>query len=209
MKRILLLCLLLTSCTTKQIEKPLPEKSEVTLPPSQTTKMSDSFVTTNNIDDYLFLDDVIYIDLRDAVQFMNEGSIAGFINIPFYQMIASVKYNPSCLYTMTKKAPIQLGDVGSYQANYKESDENIFYLIPDDKKIIFISTAGVEATYMINLLIQLGYDSTKLYNAGGFSNTVGNNIAYKDIKTTKYKVAPLESNQLTITYSWNKLTPNN
>ena len=216
MKKILCLLLLLTACA-KQPEPvnntptPSQEANVVVIPESISTKMPESKITTSMIDDYLFLPNAFYIDCRDATQFLNEGSIAGFINIPFYQMIASTNEEDNTLYTMTKiKEPnnIQLGDVNSFVANYKESDDVIYSLIPQDTTVFVISTAGVESTYFLNLLLQLGYDIKNLHNVGGFSNSVASNKAYKDLKDKKHMVYPLETYNLKIDYSWKELTKN-
>ena len=183
----------------KELELPIKSNPNSVL-------MSESPITPINIDNYLFRDDCVYIDLRDPNQFYLEGSIAGFINIPFYGYIANFNFDENALYTMTKNVEgdeqILLGSVGSFVANYLESDLLIKDIVPRDKKIIVISTAGVEASYFISLLIQLGYDGSNLYNAGSFSNGISGVPAYRLYEGAKYLVKPNPLYDTNIKYTW-------
>lgn len=179
----------------------------------ESTLISDSELNATNIDDYLFLKDVMYVDLRDPQQLLSEGMIAGFMNIPFYHLIVDLTDMEGVLFTMTKprdengKVIAQLGDVNSFVANYKESESYLTYLFPKNKKIVFMSTAGVEASYMMNLLIQLGYDPANLYNAGCFSNSIGDQIAYRNYEQARYYTPGHEAYKVQVSYDWGELTP--
>ena len=223
MKRLLIvsLCLMICGCSknptvvdenppeekTQEINLELPKKEN-----SSSTSATDSPITVKNIDDYMFRNDTFYVDTRDASQIVEEGFIAGFTNIPFYEVLVSLKEKEQVLFTMKKitdengKVSVLLGDVGSFVPNYKESEQIIKEIFPKDKNIIFFSTAGVEATYLMNLLVQLGYDSSKLYNAGHFSNSMGNNVAYREYKDAKYYVEGIQSYKVTYTVDWGELT---
>lgn len=222
---LLTLCIL-CGCSVPNNEEPLPkpdkseieviEKTNLTLPEKtnpESTLISDSVLNATNIDDYLFIKDVMYVDLRDPQQLLSEGMIAGFMNIPFYGLIADLASNDGVLFTMTKprdesgKILAQLGDVNSFVANYEESNSYLTYLFPKDKQIVFMSTAGVEATYMMNLLIQLGYDAANLYNAGCFSNGIGDQIAYRNYDQARYFTAGHEAYTIKASYDWGELTP--
>jgi hypothetical protein len=206
--------LLLTGCTKKVNENNNINNKEsanetVELPTKNdpnSVLMSESPITPLNIDNYLFREDCIYIDLRDPNQFHAEGAVAGFINIPFYGYIANFSFDENALYTMTKRVngeeTILLGAVGSFSANYVESDILIKDIFPQNKNIIIISTAGVEASYFISLLIQLGYDGSKLYNAGSFSNGTPSMPAYRTYEGAKYLVAPLPLYDTEVVYKW-------
>lgn len=224
MKKILILLLTfsLIGCTTANssdntlkndsdnIEKdttylPIKEKPESGL-------MSESPINPKNIDDYLFRDDCIYIDTRNAEQFYSEGHIGGFINIPFYGYIADFNADSGALFTMTKVTSedgtvYPLGEAGSFIANYEESEQLIKELFPDDKNILIIATAGVESCYLINLLYQLGYNGYHLYNVGSFTTGMGNDISYVSNPDAKHLVPSFELFDTGITYSWNNLTP--
>ena len=200
MKKIILCLLLLcwfTGCSSKPVEQVIIEKEEIHLPQKENPSSmlaSDSPLSAINIDDYLFLEDCYYVDTRSASQLIEEGMIAGFFNIPFYGLIADFKTNDQVLFTITKQKDENgnitalLGDSGSFVPNYDESEAIIKDMFPMDKNIVVISTAGVEATYLLNLLVQIGYDPSKLYNAGYFSNSMGSNIAYRELKTAKYYI---------------------
>ena len=224
MKKILLivsLCLLVSGCSAKpdaneenlidesieDVYKELPVKEN-----PDSTPPVDSPITVTNIDDYLFREDTFYVDTRDASQIVEEGFIAGFTNIPFYEVLVSLKEKDQVLFTMKKmtdengKVTVLLGNIGSFVPNYEESEQIIKEIFPKDKNIIFFSTAGVEATYLMNLLIQLGYDSSKLYNAGHFSNSMGKNVAYREYEDAKYYVEGTQSYKVTYSVDWGELT---
>lgn len=222
---LLTLCIL-CGCSAPSNEEALPkpdkteiesiEKINLTLPEKtnpESTLISDSVLNATNIDDYLFIKDVMYVDLRDPQQLLSEGMIAGFMNVPFYGLIADLTNNDGVLFTMTKprdengKILAQLGDVNSFIANYEESVSYLNYLFPKDKQIVFMSTAGVEATYMMNLLIQLGYDPANLYNAGCFSNGIGDQIAYRNYEQARYFTPGHEAYTIKASYDWGELTP--
>lgn len=214
--RKLLICLLLICSACAKVESPkVLETVPTTLPPKvnpESTLMSDSPLSASNIDDYLFLEDTIYIDTREVNQFNEEGHIAGFINIPFYEAIAGVNRKDGVLFNMDKIKDDQgnivalLGEVGSFSANYEEAEQMIQLLFPQDKNLVIISTAGVEASYLMNLLIQLGYDASKLYNAGCYSNGMGENKAYRLLEEAKYKVEGQNIFTLDYQINWGELT---
>lgn len=181
----------------------LPEKE---IPDSSLA--SESPVTPLNIDEYMFLEDVQYVDLRSSQQIVSEGFIAGFENIPFYEMLVSWQPVDNILFTMqkSKDSSTYIGSVGSFFPHYEESEEILSSLFSHEKKIVFFSTAGVESAYMINLLIQYDYDPSLLYNAGSFTNSVGSNISYKDNKAHKYYTEGTNIYTIQTQYSWENLT---
>lgn len=204
----LLSFVLLCGCTPSKQDEEITSLPKKTFPSS--SLLEDSDVTTDNLDQYLFLEDTVYIDTRDPMQFLQEGHVAGFTNIPFYNYIVDFNFNENCLFTMTKVEKedgtvYPLGEVGSFIPNYEESEEMIEAMFPQNK-IVFLSTAGVESTYMMNLLIQLGYDFNVLYNAGGFSNSAVGFKSYRELENAKYKVDPIELPETTIQYHWKGLT---
>ena len=194
-------------------ESELNEKTENdfqrVLPQTEKPKsmlMSESPITPRNIDDFLFRNDCIYIDLRSSETFYKEGHIAGFTNVPFYGYIADFPNNHTSLFKMTKQGGIYLGDVGSFLKNYEEAEQIIYETFSKEKNIIAISTAGVESCYFLNLLLQLGYDENKLYNAGSFTNGMGNDIAYRTYASAKYLVQGLELVDARQEYTFSTLT---
>ena len=215
MKKILIciVIFLLAGCQIKNKEIVVTEidnEIETSALPAKMDKsnnMSLSPINPKNIDDYLFRDDCIYIDTRDPEQFYEEGSIAGFVNIPFYGYICDFKKGTGSLFTFTKISDeILLGDPGSFIANYEESEEVIKSMFPKDKNILVIATAGVESCYLLNLLVQLGYDEEKLYNVGSFTTGMGNDIAYVSRKDAKYLIKPFYVDDTVISYDVEGLT---
>lgn len=214
--KILIVVFMLFSCNqttnnqinNEEIKKELPKKEKADSP-----LMSESPLNPLNIDDYLFIEDVLYIDTRSPKQFINEGHIAGFTNIPFYESIAHYIDSDQVLFKMVKvkddqgNTTVLLGDVGSYVPLYEESEELLNATFPKDKQIVFIATAGVESAYLINLLIQYGYDASLLYNCGSFTNSLANNVAYLDYLKAKYLVKPIAVYDVNVDYNWGELTP--
>lgn len=181
----------------------LPEK-----PQPDSALMSDSPIDPTNIDDYMFLPDVLYIDLRSSQQCSEEGTIAGFTNIPFYGTLVNYQKEENVLYRMEKikdengKVIASLGEIGSFSPNYEESEAILKDIFPEDKKIIFFSSAGVEAAYMISLLMQLGYDGANLYNAGTFTNGMGDIIAYRNYPEAKYYIPGTNVYSVNVHFNW-------
>jgi len=214
---ILMICMLiLTGCSApaqqqQPAETPVPEPSVVPItelpvkPVPESAVAADSPLSALNIDDYLFLEGVRYFDLRSADQVYSEGGIAGFVNIPFYDVLVSWQKQENVLFTMQKSADNKetyLGGVGTFFPNYEESETVLNEIFPKGKDIVFMSTAGVEAAYMINLLIQYGYDPARLYNAGTFTNGIGDTAAYRDLKDHKYYIEPLQAFRASLSFDW-------
>jgi len=223
MKKIIL-CLFiacLCACSAPQTSEPIPTPEEIDVPGTlnlpvkeipESTLMSKSPITPKNLDDYMFRDDCVYLDTRYPYQFYQEGAVAGFMNLPFYEYIADFNKETDALFTITKKtledgSVILPGNPGSFEANYEESEELIKDLIPKGKNILVIATAGVESSYFLNLLIQLGYDPSMLYNVGSFTTGMGDDIAYRSYENAKYIIPPMELYETKITYNWENLTP--
>jgi rhodanese-related sulfurtransferase len=210
---VLMIGILLLGCTPVSVDddpmkNPLPTKKS-----ADSTLMSESVINVSNLDEYLFRDDTYYVDTREINQWLEEGHVAGFVNIPFYQAVANIKTSTDVLYSFDRirdaggNVTVSLGEPGSFSANYEESLSILNAIFPKDKNIIFLSTAGVEASYLIALLIQEGYDGGKLYNAGPFSNTVGSNVAYRDFKEAKYLVKGNNAYTLEYKINFGELTP--
>ena len=172
--------ILLTSCASNENPyETIPNK----LNPNGVS-ISASSVNTQNIDYYLFRDDVFYVDLRPYSWVANDGHIAGFSFFPYYDFIAHHTLTDRLFRMIDSK-----GDIGSFAPNYVESEAVIVSLFPKDKFIFAISQSGDECCYFFNLLIQLGYNPENLYNVGGFANNAGfKHIAYKNIENPKYLV---------------------
>lgn len=165
-------------------------------------------INSTNLDEYMNRNDVQYIDLRSSRMVLEEGYVAGFSFLPFYNVIASFS-GEGTLYKMAKVGENKAGSIGGFVALYEESDDIIKSLFEEDKYIFLISQAGSESAYLINLLIQLGYDGNLLYNVGGVSNSEGP-TPYKDIRDNKYYVEGHSGFNPSVNYDFvNDLTPIN
>ncbi|MDY4788462.1 MAG: hypothetical protein SO253_04040 [Bacilli bacterium] len=161
---ILFILLFLTSCAPRRNEiKEIPIKIN-----PNGLDVSDSSITTLNLDDYLLRDDVFYCDLRYYSWVLKDGYIPGFTFVPYYNFI-SARSGINAFFRQEKKEGINEGDIGSYRPLYQESIYVLNSLFPKDKKIFLISQSGLESYYMGALLTQFGYDSSKIYNVGGVS----------------------------------------
>jgi rhodanese-related sulfurtransferase len=211
MKKLMLVCFVLSlvACTAPSTPQPktLPEKA------ADAVSLSASPIKPSNLDEYLLLAGTRYIDVRDPNQFLSEGHVAGFINVPFYGLLVKTESDDFGLFMMTKVVNDQghvianYGGVGSFIPRYAESVAIIKYLFPMDMALLVISTAGVESQYLLNLLIQLGYDGTRLYNVGNFSNSLGSLTAYRLRSDVRYLVEGHDAYQLSVHYDFGPLTP--
>ena len=191
---------------------PTVHAAEISLPLKESgasSLASESPLNPGNVDDYLFLPGVQYVDLRSSAQIVSEGSIAGFVNIPFYEALVSWKPQESILFYMKKGEGEDqyVGSVGTFYPAYEESEELLKQLFHRDGPIVFFSTAGVEATYMIHLLVQYGYDPALLYNAGSFTTSMGTSLSYRDREDHRYYISGTDVYTVSAAYSWNRLTP--
>ena len=98
---------MMCGCTVKEKEITVVEKSEsdvISLPvkSADSNNMSESPINPKNLDDYLFREDCFYVDTRDPEQFYEEGSVAGFVNIPFYGYSCDFKKGTGSLFTFTR-----------------------------------------------------------------------------------------------------------
>ena len=139
----------------------------------------------------------------------NFGVIAG--HLPPLTYINSKgqysKYSPSLFYVSSAN-PSKDAAQDFYGTIVDGKATDVGYdLIPKNKHLMIIATAGVESCYLMNLLIQLGYDPAIMYNVGSFTNGMGNDIAYKHYSEAKHLVEPFELYDTNITYKWENLTP--
>lgn len=208
LKVILGLMLLFVGCSKDgtNLVKNIPLKEKTT-----DNNPITSPINTINIDEYLFRDDSQYVDLRASRLVLEEGYVSGFQFIPFYNIIGSHGAGYT-LYQMKNDVYvdgklISPGQVGSFEPQFEESESIIRGLFNKNKYIFFISQGGTECGYMINLLIQLGYDGNLLYNVGGVSNSEGV-PSYRSIDTNKYYVAGHSGFDVSVEYDFiEDLTP--
>ena len=163
----------------------------------------DKNINETTIDKYLGRDDVAYRDLRmleDTATWENKGGeraltgfIKGFEVIPypylteFPQAYIDQKKEENITGLYQGKTLFRIDKDGNYVANYKESMDILEYLFPKDKYIFLICGAGGYANFTKQMLGSLGWDTSKIYNIGGYWNYDGeNSISTKIEGTDKY-----------------------
>lgn len=144
----------------------------------------DKNINDETIDNYLGRSDVVYRDLRmleDTATWENKGGerdltgfIKGFEIVPypylteFPQAYIDQKESENVHNLYQGKTLFRLDDKGNYIANYKESMDILEYLFPKDKTIFLICGAGGYANFTKQMLGALGWDTSKIYNLGGY-----------------------------------------
>ena len=212
MKKIgifLMCCVILFTGCKKSDDTQVNIPSKIKTTDSSSTS---SPINSSTLDQYMFRDDVQYVDLRDSKMVLEEGYVAGFEFVPYYSIIASFS-SGTALYQMRRVIDgdkvYVAGQIGGFVAQYEESESIINLLFSKDKYIFFISQGGSESAYIINLLVQLGYNGDLLYNVGGVTNSEGL-PSYKSIKSNKYYIDGIGDYNLNITYGFlDELTPIN
>ncbi|MBQ9731009.1 MAG: hypothetical protein IJV94_02625 [Bacilli bacterium] len=197
-RKIILTLFLLFIVGCSNVEKKIPEKVN-----PEGFSVRDSSVQPHNLDEYLFIDDVMYVDVRPYSSIIKYGYVAGFQFVPYYDLIAS-RINDKTLFEMTSS-----GQTGSFIPNFIESEQYLNHLFPKDKIILAISEEGSECSYLFNLLKQYGYDPKNLYNVGGFANNSGFILAYRNLDDPK-NLVPGNSLDISFSIDYNfteKLTP--
>ncbi|QMS84470.1 rhodanese-like domain-containing protein [Candidatus Xianfuyuplasma coldseepsis] len=134
---VFLLVFILTSCT-----------EEITILDITT----DSEITMANLDDYMFRDDVQYVDLRNFNDPFMSGTIDGFINIPFFDYLDFRAFDRNGVFEFD---PDQI-------VNVREIER----LFDSDKAIFLYADGCIRSGYVKDVLDYLGYE--RVFVLGGF-----------------------------------------
>lgn len=139
----IIMTFLLTSCREKE-----PELIEI---------HPDDIITMFELDDYMFRDDVQYVDLRNYDAPFKSGFIYSFELIPFFDYLDYRAFDRSNTYEFE---PSQI------------LNENELYRLFDKDKAIFLYADGcVRSGYLRDVLYYLGYE--RVYVLGGFGDYEG------------------------------------
>lgn len=150
----------------------------------------DKNINEETIDKYLGRADTVYRDMRmlkdpanyeaiDGDSYLS-GFVKGFEIVPYPYLInveglpeaVGQSYVGETLFTRDKD--------GKVTANYDEAMDIMEYLFPKDKNIILMCGGGGYAGMTKDLLIVLGWDKDKIYNAGAYWSYNGeNNVEVK------------------------------
>ena len=197
---VLLLSLTLCACGDKEMELPKPEVSEGV----RGDLGIDANVNESTIDKYLDREDAVYRDMRMLVDPGNyaaiggdaylSGFVKGFEVVPLPYLVNVTGLPEEVGSTYEGKTLFTLKD-GKYIANYEESMEVLEYLFPKDKTIFLMCGGGGYAGMTKAMLVELGWDETKIYNAGGYwyykgeNNVIVKNDSHKKVTYDFWKVA--------------------
>lgn len=144
------------------------------------------FIATN-LYEYLGRDDTVYIDLRDYSDYTGaDGHIEGFEMVQFFADIYGGSEDDA------KQLFYGSGDK-QYAPRYNYSVEVLETIFPKDKNIFLMCAAGGRVVHMMKILELNGWDMTKVYNVGGFTDIAG--VEMKEVKD-KYNIvkdAPLSA----------------
>ena len=152
----------------------------------------DKNINEATIDNYLGRSDVVYRDLRMLEDPGNyeaiggdsylSGFIEGFEVVPFPYIVNVTGLPDEVGDTYKGDTLFRKHSDGSYTANYEESMEIIEALFPKDKVIFLMCGGGGYSGMMKNMLVELGWDESKIYDVGGFWLYEGdNNVAVRRV----------------------------
>ena len=186
-----ILMILIFDCKNNLEKLPLPEVTSG----QRGTLGIDKNINEETIDNYLGRSDSVYYDMRMLKDPGNyeaiggdsylSGIVKGFEVLP-YPYITEVKGLPEAVGDSYKGETLFREENGKYIENYKESLEILEYFFPKDKNIFLMCGGGGYAGMTKNLLVSLGWDENKIYNAGGYWYYNGkNNINIKRITDNK------------------------
>ncbi len=173
---VLITFTVLTGCAQQETLKdlPLPEPAEG-LRGEQFG--IDKNINEATIDEYLMRPDSVYRDMRMLKDEANyeaiggdswlSGFVEGFEIVP-YPMIVNVEGLPEEVGASYSGKTLFTHDAEGYHANYEEAMDYLEYLFPKDKYIFLMCGGGGYAGMMKNMLAELGWDETKIYNTGGY-----------------------------------------
>lgn len=143
----------------------------------------DKNINDQTIDNFLGRSDTVYrlmLMLEDTATWENKGGtrnieyyVDGFEVVPypyltqFPEAYVAQKESENVHGLYKGKTLYSLDEKGNYVANYEESLSILESLFPKDKNIILMCGAGGYANFTKKMLVALGWDENKIYNAGG------------------------------------------
>ncbi len=152
----------------------------------------DKNINEATIDKYLGRSDAVYRDMRMLKDPGNyeaiggdaylSGFVKGFEVVPL-PFLVNVSGLPSEVGDTYKGKTLFTERDGKYSANYKESQDVLEALFPKDKVIFLMCGGGGYSGMMKNMLVALGWDGSKIYDAGGYWFYEGEN----DVKVKRVK----------------------
>jgi len=137
----------------------------------------DKNINEKTIDNYLNRSDAVYRDLRmlkdpgDYEAIGGDAYLSGFVRgfevVPF-PYIVNVTGLPDAVGSTYTGETLFTYENGIYNANYMESKDIIAELFPKDKVIFLMCGGGGYSGMMKKMLVDLGWDESKIYDVGGY-----------------------------------------
>ena len=160
MKRLLYLVvpmalISLLGCVEEPVDEPLPITAE-------------TVITMENLDEYMYRDDVQYVDLRNFDAKFAAGYIDGFEQIPFFDYLDYRVFERSDTFAFE---PSQIIDQYELERLFKQ-----------DKAIFLYADGCMRSEYVQAALWHLGYE--RVFSLGGFYEYLGE---YKVLGTGDYR----------------------
>ncbi len=150
----------------------------------------DKNVNESTIDSYLGRSDSVYRDLRmlddpgnyEAIGGDSKlsGFVRGFEVVPFPYIVNVTGLPEPVGGTYSGSTLFHQHSDGSYTANYQESMDILEGLFPKDKVLFLMCGGGGYSGMMKKMLVELGWDESKIYDVGGYWFYEGeNNVKVK------------------------------
>ena len=152
----------------------------------------DKNVNEKTIDKYLNRSDAVYRDVRMLKDPGNyeaiggdsylSGFVRGFELVPLPYLVNVKGLPPEVGETYVGKTLFRQHSDGSYTANYKESMAILESLFPKDKIIFLMCGGGGYSGMLKNMLVELGWNGSMIYDVGGYWFYEGeNNVPVKRV----------------------------
>jgi rhodanese-related sulfurtransferase len=117
----------------------------------------DDEITMENLDDYMFRDDVQYVDLRNYDASFRSGFIYSFELIPFFDYLDYRVFDRN--------------DTYAFEPSQLLNEEELYRLFDQDKAIFLFADGCIRSDYLKEALNYLGYE--RVYVLGGFYEYFG------------------------------------
>ena len=135
--------------------RPADKENDYSAGNSSITLVPAAGSTQKAVKEFLNYEGIRFIDLRDSSEGYSIGHIERFESISYFNYVEKL-YTPNA-------------DKTQFTANYELSEDYVNYLFPKNTPIFLMCQGGARVVYMMNLLKQLDYDMSYIYNVGGWS----------------------------------------
>ncbi|MCC5890596.1 MAG: hypothetical protein JJU01_08490 [Alkalibacterium sp.] len=153
-----------------------------------------SSVNVGNFDEFMYVEDALYIDLRDYEDYA-QLHMKNFEVIPFFAVMHNEEAHEN-------EEMIQLfgGETTDPQPVYTASEALLKEMFPQDKTLFIMCQSGARVAWMMEILEAYDYDMDNIYNIGGLGT-------YTDSKYAPY-ITNTEELTIQVEYDFTGLTRN-